>query len=101
VVAVSPDATYRAGTPARTSIRYCSAAAGAAPPGTIRPKALPASWEHATVNQLPVRRAMRWSCQIEAKQAASNSRAATIHSGRRSNSSRHEVKTSSRLGISR
>ena len=50
-VAVSPVAVEPRGAPASTSIRYWSAPATAPPPGTMRPKALPASCEVAMSHQ--------------------------------------------------
>ena len=49
--AVSAEPAAGASTPDAESIRYCSVAPAAAPAGTTRLKALPASWEVAMANQ--------------------------------------------------
>ena len=56
-----PDATEAGGTPARTSMPYWTAVAAAAPPGTMRPNAAPASWDVRTGSRELHRRAIRCS----------------------------------------
>ena len=63
------------------SILYCTAAPAAAPAGTTRLKALPASWAVATPNQRSVRRATRCRAHAHTKLAASAPSITTYHSG--------------------
>ena len=64
--AVIPEAAAAPGTPPRASMAYCIAPAAATPPGTIRPKALEASWDVITGPQRSTRRARRCTHHIEA-----------------------------------
>ena len=66
----------------------------------IRPNAFPASCEVETGNQLPAWSAIRWSSQIARNESASTPIATATQPGVSWKSSRHEVKTSSRLGRS-
>ena len=95
---MSAEAIRAPGMPERVSIRYWSAPAVAAPPGTIRPNALPASWDVQTGNQRRVCSAIRCSSQMATNESASTPKATAIHCGRSSVSDRHCVKTSARLG---
>ena len=61
--------------PLTASMRNCTAAPAAAPPGTMREMALPASWAVMTENQALVRRAMRCKENVQTKWAPSDTRA--------------------------
>ena len=74
-------ATRLVGTPAWGSMRYCSAAAVAAPPGMTRPRAFPASCDVATAKSWSVPSAMRCTCQMQTKLAAWNATIAPSHAG--------------------
>ena len=65
--AVSPATASVASIPLEASIRNWVAAPAAAPPGTIREMALPASWAVITENQALVRKAMRWREKVQRK----------------------------------
>ena len=67
--AVRPPTASVASIPLTASIRNCTAAPAAAPPGTMREIELPASWAVITGNQALVRRAMRWREKVQAKWA--------------------------------
>ena len=95
---VSADAILPLGMPTRVSIRYWSAPAAAAPPGMILLSAFPASWESDTGSRCGACRAIRCSSQTAKKESASTENAIATQTGSSSNSSRQEVKTSSRLG---
>ena len=97
--AVIPDAARPPATPVRTSIRYWSAPAVAAPPGTTLESELPASCDVPTTNQLRVPTAIRWSAQVERKLAQMKPIEPISQTGLRSSTSRHEVNTSRRLGM--
>ena len=77
--AVSPPTASVASIPLTASIRNCTAAPAAAPPGTISEMALPASWAVITENHALVRRAMRCSEKVQAKWAPSATRAGMNH----------------------
>ena len=72
---MSPPTVSVASIPLSPSIRNCTAAPGAWPPGTMSEMALPASWAVTTGNQALVRRAMRWRAKVQAKWAPSAKRA--------------------------
>ena len=78
--AVSPLTDSVASMPAVPSIRNWTAAPAAAPPGTMREMALPASWAVITANQALVRRAIRWRENVQAKWAPSATTAGMNHS---------------------
>ena len=84
--------------PAAASMRNCVAAPTAAPPGTTRLMALPASCEVATENQALVRRAMRWSAMVQTKCATSRATARVNQIGSSEVSFGNELNTSTRLG---
>ena len=67
--------------PLTASIRNCTAAPTAAPPGMMRVTALPASWEVMTGNHALVRSARRCSANVQAKWAISAPIAAMSHHG--------------------
>ena len=64
-----PSPASEPGTPAWASIRYCSAPAAAAPPGTTRPSAPEARFEVITGHHERVPTASRCSSHIEAQLA--------------------------------
>ncbi len=66
LVTVSAEAVVARGSPDWTSIRYCSAAPTAPPPGTTLARPFPASWEVATAITSRVRRAIRCRSQRQA-----------------------------------
>ena len=78
---VMPVATRPPRTPAWTSIWYWSAPADAAPPGTMRPKALLASWEAPITNQLRTCSTTRYSTHTQAKLPATAATMATYQPG--------------------
>jgi hypothetical protein len=78
VEAVSAAAARPTSTPARRSLPAATAAAVAAPPGTIRPTLFPLSWAQATVNQLLTWREIRLSSHRQTKLAASLSSARPV-----------------------
>ncbi|PWU19417.1 MAG: hypothetical protein C5B48_13585 [Candidatus Rokuibacteriota bacterium] len=98
VAAVSAAVARPASVPALRSIDTPTAVAVAAPPGRIRPAALPLSCAAATGNQALVPSAIRSSSQRQAMLAASAASAAAANAQSRCVSDRHEPKTASRLG---
>src|SRR5262249_17337207 len=85
-------------TPVRRSMPTLTAVAVAPPPGPTRPTAFPLSWEDATGNHAFVLRAIRFSCQMETKLAASARTAGPAQYHDSCDSERHEAKTATRLG---
>ncbi len=77
------------------------AALTAAPPGTTRLMALPASIEVVTEYQAFVRSAMRWSTMVHTKEPTSNARARVNQIGWSEVSFGNELNTASRLGKTR
>ena len=63
--AASPPTVEPVSLPLIASIRNCTAAPTAAPPGMIRVIALPASWDVTTGNQALVRNASRCSANVQ------------------------------------
>ena len=84
--------------PARLSMSNCMAPPAAAPPGTIRLKALPASCAVATGNHSSVDSASLSSAHMQTKLAASTRKIGTPHRGVMVASLGPERKTSARLG---
>ena len=70
LTAVSAVTMAAGGSPARTSIRYCSAAPTAPPPGAIFASAPPASCDVITGRQRSARNATYWSAHTHASVAA-------------------------------
>ena len=99
--AVMPDAAAAEGTPARTSIEYCTAPTVAAPPGTTLPKELAASCERITGRHRSVRTASRRIPHAQAKLPTWSATIATNQSGLISSSSSKAPKTPIRAGASR
>ena len=99
-VAVSPLAAVAAEIPAWPSMRYCSAAPAAAPPGTILLSAFPESCDVATPNQERVRSARRCRAHIETKLAISTPNMTANQPGLIDSSRGHAENTWSRLGHS-
>ena len=99
--AVRPPTAVAVSLPDAASMRNCVAAPTAAPPGTTRLMALPASWEVATENQALVRSAMRWRAMVQVKCATCATTATANQTGCRLASSGHDEKTSVRLGKTR
>ncbi len=99
--AVRPPTASVASMPLTASIRNCTAAPAAAPPGTMREMALPASWAVITANQALVRRAMRWREKVQAKWAPSATRAGMNQSRSRVASRGQEWKTAKSSGSTR
>ena len=87
--------------PAAASIRNWVAAPKAAPPGTIRLMALPASCDVATENQALVRSAIRCSAMVQVKCATCKTTARANQTGSSDVSLGQEAKTSVRLGNTR
>ncbi len=79
--AVSDEAAVVVSTPPLVSIRIWSATPAAAPPGTTRLNALPASWLVTTGNHSVVRRTMVWSHQMQTKLRSCAPKMATNHDG--------------------
>ncbi len=96
-----PPTASVASMPLTASIRNCTAAPAAAPPGTMREMELPASWAVTTENHALVRRAMRWREKVQAKWAPSASMAGTNHSRLRVANRGHEWNTSMSSGSTR
>ena len=99
--AVMPDAAAPEGTPARTSIEYCTAPTVAAPPGTTLPNELAASCERITGRHCWVRTASRRIPHAQAKLPTWSTTIATNQSGLISSSSSNAPKTPIRAGASR
>ena len=98
---VRPPTAVAASLPEAASMRNCVAAPTAAPPGTTRLMAFPASWEVATEYQALVRSAMRWRAMVQVKCATCATTATANQTGWRLASSGHDEKTSVRLGKTR
>jgi hypothetical protein len=96
--AVSPVAIAVCARPACASIRYCSAAAAAAPPGTIRPIAPLASCETATGNQAGRWSARRCSAQRQTQPATWVTMTASHQRGATRSRSRQPPSTSTTAG---
>ena len=101
LVAVRPETARLAGSPALTSIRYCSAAPSAPPPGAIFASALPASCEDTTAGHEGPRNARYWSAHRHASASVCRPAIAASHPGASSPRSSQEPKTSIRLGATR
>ncbi len=101
LTAVSADATDAEGTPDWTSMRNCSAAPMAPPPGAILLMALPASCDRTTGDQRLTCSASRWSTHRQASAQACSTAIASSHHGDRSLSSPQEPNVSIRLGATR
>ena len=99
--AVRPLTASVGSMPAVPSIRNCTAAPAAAPPGTTSEMALPASCAVMTENQALVRRAIRWREKVQAKWMPSASRAGTNQSRLSWASLGHELNTARMLGATR
>ena len=84
--------------PAWRSMSNCMAPPAAAPPGTMRLKALPASWAVATGNQGLTSSASRSSAHMQAKLATSARTIGMPHSGLTVLSCGPDEKTAARLG---
>lgn len=87
--------------PARTSIRSCSAAPSAPPPGAIFDRALAASWEASTGRQRRACSAMRRSAHRQASDAACSAAIAAREAGENRVRARQDPNTSTRLGNTR
>ena len=87
--------------PASTSMRAWSAVPVAPPPGVMRLNELPASWVVTTGNQPWVRKAMRWSIQVQPKLANSKRRMTGTAAGWTSPSLFQASNTSAMLGANR
>ena len=87
--------------PLVASIRNCTAAPTAAPPGTMRVIALPASWDVMTGNHALVRRASRCSANVQAKWAISAPTATANHHGFRVDRRGQDASTSVMAGNTR
>jgi hypothetical protein len=87
--------------PLTASMRNCTAAPTAAPPGMIRVIALPASWDVTTGNQARVRSARRWRANVQVKWATWNATARVSHHGCRVDSRGQEASTSVIAGKTR
>jgi hypothetical protein len=79
--AVNPAAVCPGAVPAATSIRYCSAAPIAPPPGAILASELPASCEATTGRQAGPWIAIRCSHQMHARAAAWRTAIVASHPG--------------------
>jgi hypothetical protein len=99
--AANPPTVELVSRPLAASIRNCTAAPTAAPPGTIRVMALPASWDVTTGNQPLVRRASRCSANVQVKCAISAATARVNHRGSRVDRRGQEAKTSVIVGNTR
>ena len=80
--------------PLAASIRNCTAAPTAAPPGTMRVIALPASWDVTTGNHSLVRRASRCRANVQQKWAISAPIASANQRGSRVDSRGQDANTS-------
>ncbi len=87
--------------PLVASIRNCSAAPGAAPPGMMRLIALPASWDVMTGNHALVRSARRCNANVQEKWAISAPIAAASHQGCRVDRRGQDASTSVIAGNTR
>jgi len=87
--------------PLAASIRNCTAAPTAAPPGMMRVIALPASVEVMTGNHVRVRNASRCSANVQVKWATSAAIAAVSHHGSRVDSRGQDASTSVIAGNTR
>jgi hypothetical protein len=87
--------------PAVASIRNCTAAPMAAPPGMMRVIALPDSWDVMTGNHALVRSARRCSANVQTKWAASAATATMSHQGFRVDRRGQEASTSVMAGNTR
>jgi len=96
--AVIPVATLPPRTPACTSIWYWSAPADAAPPGTMRPKALLASCDAPITNQPRTCSTTRYSTHTQKKLPATAATIAAYQPSSMIRSRGHEEKMSMRLG---
>ena len=96
--AVNPPTAVAASFPDAASMRNCVAAPNAAPPGTMRLMALPASCDVATENHALVRRAIRCSAMVQVKWATCSTSANANQIGASFVSLGKEEKTSARLG---
>ena len=101
LAAVSPATARGPGRPAWTSIRYCSAAPTAPPPGAILASALPASCELTTAGHVGPRMARYWSAQTQAIVPAWSAAMTPNQPGESRSRSSHEPSTSARLGATR
>ena len=98
LTAVSAVTVAAGGSPARTSIRYCSAAPIAPPPGAILASALPASWDVITGRQRCARSATCCSAHTHASVAAWSPAIAASDASEKRVMSRQEPNTSTMLG---
>ncbi len=96
--AVRPPTAVAASFPEAASMRNCVAAPKAAPPGTMRLMAFPASCDVATENQALVRRAIRCKEIVQVKWATCRTSANANQIGSSEVSLGKESKTSRRLG---
>ena len=93
-LAVKPDATRWPGTPARTSMPYCTAPEAAPPPGMMLPAAFAASCEVPTANQLRVPTAIRCNVHSATNAIASKNTASPSQAGLIPRSCGQDEKTS-------
>ena len=99
--AVRPPTASLASIPLTASMRNCTAAPAAAPPGTISEMALPANWAVITENHALVRRAMRCSEKVQKKWITSATNAGMNQSRLSVASLGHALNTASTLGATR
>ena len=99
--AVSPATARGPGSPAWTSIRYCSAPPIAPPPGATFASALPASCELITAGHDGPRMARYWSAQTQASMPVCSANIRPSHAGESRSRSSHEPSVSRRLGATR
>ena len=99
--AVSPASARGPGSPAWTSMRYCSAPPIAPPPGATLASALPASCELITAGHEGPRMARYWSAQTQARTPAWSTNMRPSQAGESRSRSSHEPSVSNRLGATR
>ena len=99
--AASPPTVEFVSRPLVASIRNCTAAPTAAPPGTMRVIALPASWDVMTGNHALVRKASRCNANVQVKCAISAATAAVNHHGSRVDRRGQDARTSVMAGNTR
>jgi len=99
--AARPPTAELVSIPLVASIRNCTAAPTAAPPGMIRVIALPASCDVITPNHALVRNARRCSANVQAKWATSAAIAANSHQGFRVDRRGQDASTSVIAGNTR
>ena len=87
--------------PSNPALRSITTVNGVAEPGTMRPSAFPANWEHATENQPLKPSAIRSTSHKQTELAASNRSTRTANGQPRCSRERHEEKTETRLGSNR